>query len=1333
MKSFGKTFRTFLAMSLALCMVMSCVTVSAASPITLTKTVSDTPDANGYYEAVYTVNGISAEGGNATILVYDADGGINNDTIEYANQVPVSGGTATFTMLLDNGNYAVLAGGTSVAEAATDTVTAGSAPTISANPIAGVKDNETNAVVANITVVDADATETDDNIDSIEITAGNTGEYFAVSDKTIVTTKDVPANTYNLTLTVTDDEGKTGTCTVVITIDKSVITVPALAITNIPKTQDWNEEAPSAPVAADYIVIEGAEATLSAWSEGVVDGAVTTYTATLTLPEGYQFEGGATTAEVTYTVTEKDSRPVIEVPKFDDISVEYGEAEPTINKTAENVTIGTWTIKEGQVFNSKVAAGTKYEYTATATANAGFKFADGETATVTVNVVVNDSRTEVTASKYADINIGYGDGVAEELKKLEAGTGLTFAGEWTCANGFDDKVEGTYVFTNTVKVTDDIAYKLVGSDAVSVNVIVTDDRQVVTGITIVNEDIEVAYNTTADKIDFTTVKATYTVDKDEAPSVVIGEFTCDTAYNPTVPGEYTFTAVIENKDNDVYKINADVAKEITVKVIVGSNVYVMTEGAKTLDDENAVYRVSGFDEAMDAVYVTGGTLTITDGTYDGGTTPYDAPGNTAVFAEGADAKVIINGGYFTVAGLPQKDEKYDDGHIDLIYAKAGATIEISGGTFDARGDYVWGVNVNDKEPGTIVITGGTFIGWNPANPGFIGIDKNGNESVGKVETYLADGYTVKPVTVAGYENYDAWEVIAKDYVIDKYEFIDEDGAVVESFDVTVDTPWDVAVESFFPKTIKLYSGTLVEEVEFDSEAWINHKGEGFPPAEWTTEPFEVNKDLIKLPDYWRWADGATNPTINVRTLGDGENTDIVLKADGYEKKYVASRLGAASIITVDEITGAEAYAFTLNSAIAPEASDAAWGTTREYPIPADSDDIHGTRYAVTAHVKLLSGEIVSETIYVTKYTSVFSGSVYINDTVDELDYSAVRSNRNRDIVVSYKFSNANDTGYVFDGEAVVNVYSVNDLETPILTKAFGAGSNTITITSAEVKEFAVNDGEYKFYVTYTDDNEKIGDLTARKGTYISNNGTWYSDFKINNLTRSGIIVRKDETLTNEFTLAELGADGKAYIGYSLIGYNDTFADIAAGNYKETSSAYNKHEYDLTENFAEKANASYKFYSMVKLDSADQKYFDMNVSRVVYVYGSKTTISNLNMNGSNSAGPKVQDGKIVFKPNWYNEASKNLYDYDEIRYELTFTSGTSYDRLKDAVIDGEVVENTTTVKFADTGVGYDGTNSTVGTVTINANAFDSKVVAELKVYVDNKLDRTVNKIFWPIAE
>ena len=166
MKSFGKTFRTFLAMSLALCMVMSCVTVSAASPITLTKTVSDTPDLNGYYETVYTVTGISAEGGNATILVYDADkGSINNDSIEYANQVPVSDGTATFTMLLDNGNYAVLAGGTSVAEAATDTVTAGSAPTIRATAVEGVKDNQADAVVANIVVEDADSTQEVSNID----------------------------------------------------------------------------------------------------------------------------------------------------------------------------------------------------------------------------------------------------------------------------------------------------------------------------------------------------------------------------------------------------------------------------------------------------------------------------------------------------------------------------------------------------------------------------------------------------------------------------------------------------------------------------------------------------------------------------------------------------------------------------------------------------------------------------------------------------------------------------------------------------------------------------------------------------------------------------------------------------------------------------------------------------------------------------------------------------------------------------------------------------------------------------------------------------------------
>ena len=58
MKSFAKTFRTFLAMSLVLCMVMSCVAVSAdeLSKVTLNVTQVDTaPDADGYYTVTATV------------------------------------------------------------------------------------------------------------------------------------------------------------------------------------------------------------------------------------------------------------------------------------------------------------------------------------------------------------------------------------------------------------------------------------------------------------------------------------------------------------------------------------------------------------------------------------------------------------------------------------------------------------------------------------------------------------------------------------------------------------------------------------------------------------------------------------------------------------------------------------------------------------------------------------------------------------------------------------------------------------------------------------------------------------------------------------------------------------------------------------------------------------------------------------------------------------------------------------------------------------------------------------------------------------------------------
>ena len=134
----------------------------------------------------------------------------------------------------------------------------------------------------------------------------------------------------------------------------------------------------------------------------------------------------------------------------------------------------------------------------------------------------------------------------------------------------------------------------------------------------------------------------------------------------------------------------------------------------------------------DAIQVIGDAeVTINDGKFDGGSTPLGGAGNTAVWCNSENAKVIINGGTFTIGGLAEGDT----GHIDLIYCSLG-TIEINGGIFMGADDTVWLINCKDANyqegKANIIVKGGTFINFNPADC----------ISEGEHTNFVAEGYVV---------------------------------------------------------------------------------------------------------------------------------------------------------------------------------------------------------------------------------------------------------------------------------------------------------------------------------------------------------------------------------------------------------------------------------------------------------------------------------------------------------------------------------------------------------------------------------------------------------------
>lgn len=120
---------------------------------------------------------------------------------------------------------------------------------------------------------------------------------------------------------------------------------------------------------------------------------------------------------------------------------------------------------------------------------------------------------------------------------------------------------------------------------------------------------------------------------------------------------------------------------------------------------------------------SGGKLTIQgDGTIDGGS---GSAGNLAVWAY-PGSEVNISGGTFTVG----KDK--NDKTNSTIYT-TGGTINISGGTFKTECDdtkYILNVGQTQGATGVIIVTGGTFIGYNPTG---------GDDALGG--SFVPEGYS----------------------------------------------------------------------------------------------------------------------------------------------------------------------------------------------------------------------------------------------------------------------------------------------------------------------------------------------------------------------------------------------------------------------------------------------------------------------------------------------------------------------------------------------------------------------------------------------------------------
>ena len=174
--------------------------------------------------------------------------------------------------------------------------------------------------------------------------------------------------------------------------------------------------------------------------------------------------------------------------------------------------------------------------------------------------------------------------------------------------------------------------------------------------------------------------------------------------------------------NDI-QVTDVISIENGVKTEVNLNSKTITAGVFT--ESNGTISEGNTDSY--AFWVKDGGELVIDG--EGSVIAQDAKYSMAVWAQGGT--VTINGGDFYNGG---------DG-CDLIYASAGGKVYIYGGEFHATGrsgevggtkNKFSALNIKDKDRGIceIIVYGGTFYGFNPAN----------NVSEGENTNFVAEGY-----------------------------------------------------------------------------------------------------------------------------------------------------------------------------------------------------------------------------------------------------------------------------------------------------------------------------------------------------------------------------------------------------------------------------------------------------------------------------------------------------------------------------------------------------------------------------------------------------------------
>ncbi len=215
-------------------------------------------------------------------------------------------------------------------------------------------------------------------------------------------------------------------------------------------------------------------------------------------------------------------------------------------------------------------------------------------------------------------------------------------------------------------------------------------------------------------------------------SILTGAVDLNVTIDPAFEDDQNYDMYAELLNAAQYGGSVTLREDVTIT----DEAPIIIDNGKTLTVDlngNTITRADG-DNGQSGVWafrVNNGTLILNDatgtGTLDGG----EGLEHSMLWANGANAKIIINSGNYTVGGNPTGNN-----YNVCVYASNSGQVEIYGGTFENKAPQTGSanlypaLNVSNGSPGTITVYGGTFKNYNPVT----GDDANG-------DTFVATGYS----------------------------------------------------------------------------------------------------------------------------------------------------------------------------------------------------------------------------------------------------------------------------------------------------------------------------------------------------------------------------------------------------------------------------------------------------------------------------------------------------------------------------------------------------------------------------------------------------------------